>query len=124
MGVNVTYVFEGIALSASIGILAEEKAAPQRILIDLEYDCVPSQDPRDEIGAVLDYDRVRQEVAAIAQRGHFNLQETLCREILASLLAHPQVARAKVFLRKPDIYEDVEAVGVRMEEQKALKPTA
>jgi 7,8-dihydroneopterin aldolase/epimerase/oxygenase len=116
---TVTYFFRGLSLQVSIGVLAAEKAAPQRILIDFEYDCRDMSALNDEIASVLDYDSVRREVAAIAQKGHFNLQETLCREILASLLAHPQVIRAKVEVRKPDIYADVDAVGVRMEAGKS-----
>lgn len=116
---TVTYFFRGLSLQVSIGVLAAEKAAPQRILIDFEYDCREGSAPSDQIASVLDYDNVRREVAAIAQKGHFNLQETLCREILASLLAHPQVIRAKVEVRKPDIYADVDAVGVRMEAGKS-----
>ena len=99
----VTYFFRGLSLQASIGFLAAEKAAPQTVMIDLEYDCVDAADPADEIGSVLNYDDVRKEVAAIAQRRHFNLQETLCREILAILLARPHVIRAKVSVNKPDI---------------------
>jgi dihydroneopterin aldolase len=114
----VTHFFRGLSVQTSIGIHAFEKAAPQRMLIDIEYDC---REPTgaDEIAAVLDYDGVREEVAAIARRGHFNLQETLCREILASLIARPQVIRARVSTRKPDVYPDVEAVGVILEERKS-----
>ncbi len=111
----ITYFFRGISEKVSIGLNPDEKAAPQRILIDLEYDCRDVAEADDALQAFLDYDAVRQEVAAIARRGHFNLQETLCRMILASLLARPQVIRAKVSVRKPDIYPDVESVGVAME---------
>jgi dihydroneopterin aldolase len=115
----VTYFFRGMSLQVRIGIRASEKAAPQRMLVDIEYDCREAASPDDHIGAVLDYDAVRDEVAALAADRHFNLQETLCREILASLLAHPQVIRAKVEICKPDIYADVDAVGVKMEGRRA-----
>ena len=118
MAGTVTYFFRGLSLQASIGFLAAEKAAAQTVMIDLEYDCEDAADPADEIGAVLNYDDVREEVATIAQRRHFNLQEALCREILASLLARPQVIRAKVSINKPDIYPDVDAVGVTIEARK------
>lgn len=110
-----TYFFRGLALKASIGFLAMEKAAPQTVMIDLEYDCRVKAEAADEIGSVLNYDDVRAEVAAIVAKRHFNLQETLCREILASLIARPQVIRAKVSVSKPEIYADVDAVGVTME---------
>lgn len=119
MAGTVTYFFQGLSLNASIGFLAEEKAARQTILIDIEYDCLDASDPADEIGSVLNYDSVRQAVAEIALKRHFNLQETLCQEILASLMARPEILRAKVSIRKPDIYPDVDAVGVSMEARKS-----
>lgn len=114
----VTHAFEGLVLKASVGLRAAEKAAPQRIVVDLEYDCPETPEPSDEIASVLDYDGVRQAVAAIVENVHFNLLETLCRRILTSLLARPEVIRAKVSVKKPDIYEDVDAVGVTMEASK------
>ena len=114
-----TYFFRGLALKASIGFLAKEKAAPQTVMIDLEYDCRDKDGATDEIGSVLNYDEVRAEVAAIVARRHFNLQETLCREILASLIARPGVLRAKVSISKPEIYADVDAVGVIMEARRS-----
>jgi dihydroneopterin aldolase len=115
---TVTYFFRGLSVMARVGFLAAEKAAPQRIVIDLEYDCADAPEPADEIASVLNYASVREEVAAIAGKRHFNLQETLCREILAGLMARPQVIRAKVSIHKPDIYSDVDAVGVAMEARK------
>ena len=73
----VTHFFRGLSVQASIGIHAAEQAAPQRILIDLEYDVRQPGDHADEITEVLDYDGVREEVARIARHRHFNLQETL-----------------------------------------------
>jgi dihydroneopterin aldolase len=114
----VTYFFKGLSLQVRIGVHASEQGAPQRMLIDLEYECLESDALDDHIGSVLNYDMVREEVAAVAATRHFNLQETLCREILATVLAYPQVIRAKVEISKPDIYADVDAVGVRMEGRK------
>jgi 7,8-dihydroneopterin aldolase/epimerase/oxygenase len=113
-----TYFFRAISEQVSIGLLAAEKAAPQRVLIDLEYDCQIPVELHDEAASVLDYDAVRRDVAAIARSGHFNLQETLCRAILNGLMARPQVLRAKVSVRKPDIYPDVDSVGVTMQERR------
>jgi dihydroneopterin aldolase len=114
----VTHFFRGLSVQASIGIHAAEKAAPQRILIDLEYDVAQPENHADEIDEVLDYDGVRDEVERIAGDRHFNLQETLCRAIMASLLARAPVVRAKVSTRKPDVYPDCEAVGVVLEQRK------
>jgi dihydroneopterin aldolase len=115
---RVTYFFRSLAVQARLGLLPQEKAAPQRVLIDLEYDGPAPSDGSDTLASVLDYDAVRREVVAIVESRHFNLQETLCRTILTSLTAHPEVSRARVFVRKPDIYPDVDAVGVEMEMRK------
>jgi dihydroneopterin aldolase len=114
----VTHFFTGLSVQTRIGIHATEKAGPQRILIDFEYDVRHQGRHADEISAVLDYDGVRELVERIALSRHFNLQETLCREILEGLLARAEVVRAKVSTRKPDVYPDVEAVGVVLETRK------
>jgi dihydroneopterin aldolase len=44
-------------------------------------------------------------------RGHIELQETLADDLLAAMLAHPQVRAARVSTEKPDVYPDCEAVG-------------
>ena len=119
MSAYVTHFFRGLSVQVSIGIHAVERAAPQRILIDLEYDVAQPRIHGDEIAEVLDYDDVRDEVARIARDRHFNLQETLCREILESLIARAPVIRVKVSTRKPDIYPDCEGVGVVLEQRKS-----
>ncbi|MDQ3561269.1 MAG: dihydroneopterin aldolase [Pseudomonadota bacterium] len=114
----VTHFFTGLLLQVRIGIHDSEKAGPQRILIDLEYDLLEPPGGADELEGRLNYDEVRDEVERIALSRHFNLQETLCREIMASLLACGPVARAKVSTRKPDVYKDCAAVGVILEQRK------
>ncbi len=114
----VTHFFRGLSLQVRIGIHDAERAGPQRILIDLEYDLLEPAERSDDIEGRLNYDEVRDEVARIALSRHFNLQETLCREIMASLLARGPVARAKVSTRKPDVYKDCAAVGVILEQRK------
>jgi hypothetical protein len=47
-------------------------------------------------------------------KGHVHLQETLCDDVLALMLAHPNVRAARVSTEKPDVYPDCEAVGVEV----------
>lgn len=115
----VTHFFRSFSLQARIGVHAAERAAPQRILIDIDYDYLRPTGPEDRITSVLDYDGVRREVEAIVRSRHFNLQETLCDLIMASLMARPEVIRARVSTRKPDIYPDVESVGIVIERKKS-----
>jgi dihydroneopterin aldolase len=108
----------------SIGIHDFERAAPQTILFDIDlYVPLASSTPqRDQLHEVVDYDFVRSEVSRLVARGHIALQETLCDELLDALLAHPQVVAARVSTRKPDVYDDCEAVGVEVFRYKAAPP--
>jgi dihydroneopterin aldolase len=111
----ITYFFRGLCLDVSIGLNDSERAAPQRILIDLDYDAGNSAGGADQVAGFLNYDTVRRDIEAVAARGHFNLQETLCRAILETVMGYEPVVRARVSTRKPDVYADCEAVGVSME---------
>jgi dihydroneopterin aldolase len=68
----------------------------------------------DELHEVLDYDFIRRTIAERAARGHVHLQETLCDDVLALMLAHPDVRAARVSTEKPDVYPDCDAVGVEV----------
>jgi dihydroneopterin aldolase len=48
------------------------------------------------------------------EAGHINLQETLVDDLARALLAHPAVRAVRVSSEKPDVYEDVAAVGIEV----------
>jgi dihydroneopterin aldolase len=99
-----------------IGIHDFERAAPQRLLInvDLYVPLASSTPARDAIDEVVDYDFIRLAIAERVARGPVQLQETLCDELLARMLAHPGVVAARVSTQKPDVYSDCEGVGVEV----------
>jgi dihydroneopterin aldolase len=105
-----------VVLDANIGIHAFEKAGSQRLVInvDLFVPYAVSTPKHDRIHEVVDYDFVRTAVRRRIAEGHINLQETLVDDIARALLAHPGVAAVRVASEKPDVYEDVEAVGVEV----------
>ena len=114
----------GLSRRVRIGIHDFERAAAQRILfdIDLYVPLVQTTPQCDRIDEVVDYDFVRNEVTQITERGHIDLQETLCDTVLAAMLAHPQVVAARVSTRKPDVYDDCDAVGVETFRHKPPRP--
>jgi 7,8-dihydroneopterin aldolase/epimerase/oxygenase len=106
-----------------IGVHDFERGAPQRLLINIDL-WVPLADstPQDErLDEVVDYDFIRQTITDRIARGHIELQETLCDDLMALMLAHPKVRAARVSTAKPDVYPDCAAVGV---ESFRLKPAA
>ena len=97
----------------NIGVHDFEKKGEQRVLVNVEL-YVPlalSTPKHDKLDEVLDYDFIRRTIAERVSKGHIHLQETLCDEVLALMLAHPQVRAARVSTEKPDVYPDCDAVG-------------
>jgi dihydroneopterin aldolase len=96
-----------------IGVHDFEKQGPQRVVInvDLYVPMAASTPTNDALDEVVDYDFIRREIAERVSRGHIQLQETLCDDVLARLLAHPGVRAARVSTEKPDVYPDCDAVG-------------
>ena len=97
----------------NIGVHEFEKRAEQRVIINVDL-YVPldvSTPNADELDEVVDYDFIRRTISARIKRGHIHLQETLCDDVLALMLAHPRVRAARVSTQKPDVYPDCDAVG-------------
>jgi 7,8-dihydroneopterin aldolase/epimerase/oxygenase len=100
-------------INVNIGVHAFEKTGEQRVLInvDLYIPLALSTPTADELGEVVDYDFIRSTVVQRVGRGHIHLQETLCDDVLALMLAHPKVRAARVSTEKPDVYPDCDSVG-------------
>jgi len=105
-----------VLLDANIGIHAFEKAGAQRLVIsvDLFVPMALSTPQHDKISEVVDYDFVRSTIRNRIEQGHINLQETLVDDLARALLAHPAAVAVRVSSEKPDVYADVEAVGVEI----------
>lgn len=108
----------GFELDVEIGIHEFEIGVRQRVLVDIVLWVDAIVAASDDIAEVCDYDYLRLGIFELCRK-RFNLQETLCREILTLCFSNAQVARAKVFVRKPDVYQDCESVGVVMQAARA-----
>lgn len=99
-----------------IGAHDFEKGVTQRLVFNVEL-FVPyaSTTPKaDKLAEVVDYDFVREVIAARIAQGHVELQETLCDDLAAKMLAHPQVRAVRLSTQKPDVYPDCAGVGVEV----------
>jgi dihydroneopterin aldolase len=103
-------------VDANIGIHASEKEGAQRLALNVDlYVPLALSTPRhDRIHEVVDYDFIRLTIRHRIEQGHINLQETLVDDIARNLLAHPAVRAVRVSSEKPDVYPDVDAVGVEV----------
>jgi len=100
----------------NIGVHDFEKKGEQRVIInvDLYIPLALSTPKEDQLAEVVDYDFIRQTIANRMAEGHVHLQETLCDDVVRSMLAHPLVRAARVSTMKPDVYPDCEGVGVEV----------
>ena len=109
----------GLALDVRLGIHPHEKAAPQRVVIDLELlvddPAAPASIGPDRFERVVDYAALADTARTIATNGHTLLVETLAERIALAALADPRVARARVTVAKPDAIADAVAVGATVE---------
>lgn len=100
----------------NIGVHDFEKKGEQRVLInvDLYIPLALSTPKDDQLHEVVDYDFMRETIARRMAEGHVHLQETLCDDVVKSMLAHPNVRAVRVSTMKPDVYPDCEGVGVEV----------
>lgn len=101
-----TILLEGLEVAMGLGIHDHERAAPQRVMLDVAMTCRYDAAPDDRIDAVVDYDFLRTGIRALTASRHFELQETLCDEVAALALRDPRVAQVRVRSMKLDVYPD------------------
>jgi dihydroneopterin aldolase len=105
------YRLEGVKMNVEIGIHGYERGVKQQVLVDV----VTLVDKRwcgsDDIETVVNYDYILHGIKAMEQK-QFDLQETLCGEVLDIALAPDPVIAAQVTTRKTEAYPDAAAVGL------------
>ena len=109
-------------VQVSIGAHDFEKTQAQRLIFNVELFVAYSQSTpqADQLSEVVDYDFVRAVIAQRVRTGHIELQETLCDDLVAALLQHPQVQAVRLSTCKPDVYPDCAGVGVEVFSIKGL----
>ncbi|MFE8645610.1 dihydroneopterin aldolase [Sphingomonas sp. NCPPB 2930] len=106
----------GLRFDANLGILEQEKTAPQPIRVDAELNLgtqnlLPHDD---EILQVLDYRKVRKIIIDECTAVHVNLLESLIGKVSLRLMQLPGVLGVRVKIAKLEIFDDCE-VAIRVE---------
>ena len=111
-----TLTLNGLRFTANLGILEQEKSAPQPIQVDAELNLGPQPLlPRDDdITHVLDYRKVRKIIIDECTAEHMNLLESLIGKLALRLMQLPGVVGVRVRIAKLEIFDDCE-VAIRME---------
>ena len=106
----------GLRFDANLGILEQEKTAPQPIQVDAELNLgsQPTMPSDDDINHVLDYRKVRQIIINECTAEHVNLLESLIGKLAYRLMTLPGVLGVRVKIAKLEIFDDCE-VAIRIE---------
>jgi dihydroneopterin aldolase len=109
-------VFRQLSFPVSIGVLPHEREGPQQLLINLEIELSPDMpDPHEDVARVLNYDGIRSRIVELAQARHYNLLESLGRELLTIFEHETDIIRVRLSVQKPDVYADIAAVGYEID---------
>lgn len=105
----------GLELSMRIGIYPEEKLAPQRVLLDIEGECLLPEKLEEDIAKTVSYETFIDTSRKIANERHFALIETFCEDLSAALLMDGRLTSVTIRARKPDVFKgNPESVGVKI----------
>ena len=106
----------GLRFDANLGILEQEKSAPQPIQVDAQLNLGPQPllPHDDDISHVLDYRKVRRIIIDECTAEHVNLLESLIGKLAHRLMQLPGVLGVRVKIAKLEIFGDCE-VAIRMD---------
>jgi dihydroneopterin aldolase len=109
----------GLDVSAHVGVPDDERAAPQRLTLNLTlWPTRAMDDLNDEIAGTVDYAVVSAAVKRFVERRRDKLIETLANALALHLLENFELRRVAIELRKY-ILPDVEFVSVRVTRERA-----
>ncbi|MBT3535230.1 MAG: dihydroneopterin aldolase [Rhodospirillaceae bacterium] len=108
--------FNQLSFPVYLGILPHEREGLQQLLIDLEIELRPDMpDPHEDVANVLNYDGIRTRIIELAQARHYNLLESLARELLSVFEDEQLITKVRLSVQKPDVYADAAAVGYEID---------
>ncbi|MBY0568397.1 MAG: dihydroneopterin aldolase [Hyphomonadaceae bacterium] len=110
----VSIVMKRIELRVRIGEHAWEKTDAQRLHLDLTLE-FGFGDYFGKHGGYVDYDPLRSYLKSLEQRDHINRLEDFASDILGACFSLTPAARVTLTILKPDIFEEMEGVGLRFD---------
>jgi dihydroneopterin aldolase len=116
---------EGFVGQTIIGIHESELHRPQTLRIDLQAGLTRSRAcDTDRIADTIDYARVRERLHRLLQEHRLQLLEAFAETVADILIVEFGARWVQVKVTKPRKFDDLEAVGVRIEREAPVKPAA
>jgi len=116
-----TIFIQQLGVDTIIGVYDWERAAPQRVYIDLDIG-FSTRDAAadDDVAQTLDYKAVADRVRDFVAASQFKLVETLAEEVARLLLADFDVPEVAIRVNKPGALPQASGVGVRITRQREV----
>ena len=73
----------------------------------------------DELGRVVNYEKIANSVRSIASAGHTRLVETMAERIAQACFSDPRVRTVRVRVEKLDVFPDAASAGVEIERDRS-----
>ncbi|MDG6094872.1 dihydroneopterin aldolase [Acetobacter sp. AN02] len=105
-------------VDAHIGVFPHEQGVTQRVRVNVSYGVRDGEGPDegpDDLSRTVSYEHVVMMVRRIIAEGHIRLVETLAERIAAGVLRDRRVVVVRVKIEKPDIFQELDSVGVEIE---------
>ncbi|RPI24378.1 MAG: dihydroneopterin aldolase [Acidobacteria bacterium] len=112
---------QGVPLRARLGELPEERAFPQKLLLDLTIELeLEAAANTDSLDLTVDYKKLVDRLQDTAQKTSCNLLETLTLRLCNVALDDPKVSAVQIKVRKfpAELTGQVESVAVEMTRKK------
>ena len=103
----------GLAVRAHVGVGANERRAPQTIVIDVTLRLVDPAIARDHLNATVNYADIIRLIEEVVATARALLLETLAEHIASRILTDARIAEAALTIMKHRKFPNCDAVGIQ-----------
>lgn len=108
-------IVRDLVLPWRIGVRRHEEDRRQRVRINLDLMVREQPDPgADDYNQVLCYDKIVENIRAMAASGHVKLAETVAHKVAMMCLGNPSAEEVTVRVEKLEAIHDAASVGVEI----------
>ncbi|MAQ71426.1 MAG: dihydroneopterin aldolase [Alphaproteobacteria bacterium] len=115
-----TIILTNLSLNMEIGVYQQEHGVKQEVLVSVKAKVqLPNPHIEDNIDNVLNYATIKNQIEAIAAKGHIHLVESFADMILSKCMEDKRIKEMRVRVEKTEIFDNAEKVGVEFKRRQA-----
>lgn len=111
---------QGLTVHALIGVFDFERHAKQRLILDVDmHTDLSLAAATDDVSNTIDYGKVAQRLAELANESSYFLLEALAKEMLDMIFDEFKPQKVTLTVNKPDILKEAENVAISMTRERS-----